>query len=336
MERINKKDFERFLYLKRGYSKGGIKTALKNFSQVLLWFKAHNRRLTTTSIEDFFVDKKNQGYKPNTLANYYTTFRLIEHYKGKKLLGDIKPPKSNREIPHILTEDELLALFHVTRAFGCYQGHSAQCLDGVYQTLIQFLYYTGCRISEAVSLKIKNVLPEYQVHFTETKNGDDRVVYLFPVVYHQVMRLCKNRHAEDYVFCSMTGNHVAIPSFEEDLKWRARKAGIKKRVYPHLFRHTLASHLAVAGVDVRVVQKILGHRDLNSTIYYEQFNKDKQIEAIHSLPLTLLYLDAKSRIKQIKKRLEMYKLNEDTRLDYNLHESTRYGKSGLILELFER
>jgi integrase/recombinase XerD len=336
MKEIKEEHYKKFLFLRRGYSQGGIKTALKNFRSVRKWFLVEEKALTKENVETFFMVKTEEKYKNNTLDNWYTVFRLLEHFTGKELVKDIRRPPKVREKPHILSHIEVIRLFAVERKFGLFRGRTAQPLNEVYKTLIMFLYYSGCRISEAVNLRVKHVLGDNRVHFVQTKNGDDRIVYIFPTVYRKLELFIQNQSSEGYVFRSMTENHISIPEFEKDLKWRAKKAGITKRIYPHLLRHTLASHLAQERVDIRATQKILGHRSLDSTIYYEQLNIDAQIYAIHSLPITQIYLPFSDRIQRIKKDIEKHKLEDDERSEYRLEQTTRYGKQGLIFELFEK
>jgi integrase/recombinase XerD len=206
----------------------------------------------------------------------------------------------------------------------------------VYKTLVEFLYFSACRREEALGLQVKHVLSDNEVLFVDTKNHEDRAVYIYPSCHKKLMAYCKDQPDDACVFRNMRGTKIHGVEFLKDLKKRARKAGITKRVWSHLIRHTTASHLAQADVPVRVVQKILGHKKLDSTIYYEQFNKDKQIDAIHSLPLIQHYLPVHDRIARAKTLVEKLGLSKDTRLEYALRETTRYGKTGLILEVFER
>ncbi len=279
---LDVKEFEKFLYLKKGRSTGGVLTALNQWHAIEGWFLAKKLELNAVNVEMYFNEKQRAGLKNGSLIGYLTAVHLVEAFTGLTLTKGIRLAKPVRELPTILTPEEVQKLLDAKLPLGWYNGYSLENIERTYQTLTAFLYWTGCRVGEALSLKVKDMQGN-MVIFRMTKNATERQVYLSPDRYEQIKALARGKNGDDYVFRNSKGKKIHGVDFRKNLKRRAKEAGITKDVYPHLLRHTLASHLAQNNTDVRVTQKILGHKKLDSTIYYEQFNSDKQVEALNNL-----------------------------------------------------
>lgn len=129
-----------------------------------------------------------------------------------------------------------------------------------------FIAFTGCRFNEATSLTIdKFDLTLGRAIFTETKNKRSREVFISEPLISRLKTLTCERSKAEFVFLSTTGKQIIPQAFERELKIRAKLAGIMKRVYPHLFRHSFATQLLMSGVDITVVASILGHVDIQTT-----------------------------------------------------------------------
>jgi site-specific recombinase XerD len=136
------------------------------------------------------------------------------------------------------------------------------------------LYGTGVRRTELTRLKVRDIDSRRMVvHIQDGKGGQDRDVMLSPVLLEELRahwrRLRKksgwlfpgNRwHSADHPMDDKTPYHACVES--------ARRAGIKKRIYPHVLRHCFATHLLEAGADLHTIQILLGHRDLKETARY--------------------------------------------------------------------
>jgi site-specific recombinase XerD len=104
------------------------------------------------------------------------------------------------------------------------------------------------------------------VIYRETKNGEIRVVPIGKSVYDLIQTL---PHRSELVFCSYRGGVLGQPQLNLDFKRRALTIGIKKPVYNHIFRHSYITTMLEAGVDVSDVARIVGHKNLNSTMRYK-------------------------------------------------------------------
>ena len=110
------------------------------------------------------------------------------------------------------------------------------------------------------------------IHIKKAKGDKERVVF-----FHETLinLLDKNKENEGFIFFSERGNIYNKRTIQQIVKNSAIKAGIKRKVHPHTLRHSFATHLLEAGADIRYIQKLLGHKNLQTTqIYTHVANKD--------------------------------------------------------------
>lgn len=169
-------------------------------------------------------------------------------------------PKKNKTIPDILTFEEVRKLIDATKN----QKHTL---------IIKLLYGTGLRVSEVIQLKKSEINFEealIKVHLGKGKK--DRFVKL-PESVIEELRNFSNMGDSIYLFESQKGGKLSIKTIQLILSKNAQKAGIKKRVYPHLLRHSFATHLLEQGTDLRIIQKLLGHSSIKTTQRYTQISQ---------------------------------------------------------------
>jgi integrase/recombinase XerD len=188
---------------------------------------------------------------PGTVTNHLCALRFLY----------IQTLKKRYRLPTVLSQEEV-----------------AQLIDAAptpfYRTILMTLYGTGARRTELTRLKVSDIDSRRMVvHIQDGKGGQDRDVMLSPVLLEELrahwQRLRKkslwlfpgNRwHSADHPMDDKTPYLACIES--------ARRAGIKKRVYPHVLRHCFATHLLEAGADLHTIQILLGHHDLKETARY--------------------------------------------------------------------
>lgn len=269
-------------------------TLKSRFKTVARYFKDND--LNFKSFNQFLYERKQAGYKPTSLNNLT---KIVKHYGEYcqcdefKKLGYYKEVRSEFEL---LNPEEIKSLAEVEVDYKkCKIDNNLR-----YKTLIYFLALLGCRIQEALNLKwldIKHNTICYTATFRDTKNGDNRTVPIPSFVYDLLDKLPKK---ELLVFNSYRGNAMAEPQINADLKRRAELAGIKKRVFCHLFRHSFITTLIKAGVPITHVSRICGHRDIKSTNYYTSLILDDLLEAQLSHPLLKEIIDFPTLSNRIK------------------------------------
>ncbi len=168
--------------------------------------------------------------------------------------------KKNKTIPDILTIEEIKKLIKNTTNIK-------------HRLIIKLLYGCGLRVSEIVNLKKDNLdFEEGLIHIKLAKGKKDRFVKIPDSLTDELKNYWELNNTE-ILFPSIRGGKLTIATIQAILKNSAKKAGIKKRVYPHLLRHSFATHLLEQGTDLRIIQKLLGHSDIKTTQIYTQISQ---------------------------------------------------------------
>jgi site-specific recombinase XerD len=176
--------------------------------------------------------------------------------------------KKNKGLPNILTVYEVKKLIQVTN-------------NPKHKLIIKIIYGTGLRVSEVVSLRKEDInFEENLIKVRLGKGKKDRFVKLPESIKLELKAICDLTNSK-YLFWSQRGGRLTTKTIQSILKNSSKKAGIKKRVYPHLLRHSFATHLLEQGTDLRVIQKLLGHSSIKTTQIYTQISQ-AQIKNVKS------------------------------------------------------
>ncbi len=192
--------------------------------------------------------------------------------------------RDRRRLPTVLSADELRRLFEVVAR---HPRHEA---------LLMTLYGSGLRISEALGLKPVDIDSRRMlIHVRGGKGNKDRMVKLSTQLLAALRENWRSRPANDagiWLFPQIAHPDRAMESStaERIVSRAAGRAGIAKRVTPHTLRHSYATHLLDAGVDLRTIQLLLGHTDLKTTSLYMHVSQARLRAA--ASPLDLLYPQA--------------------------------------------
>ena len=143
-----------------------------------------------------------------------------------------------------------------------------------HKLVIMFLYYAGLRLDEVRNLKWENLDFERKlIQLKITKGGHERVVFLHEKLINALEFFGKVK--DGLIFVSERRKMYNKRTIQQIVKNAGKKAGIKKPVHPHVLRHSFATHLLEAGCDIRYIQDLLGHKNLQTTqIYTHVANKD--------------------------------------------------------------
>jgi integrase/recombinase XerD len=196
---------------------------------------------------------------------------------------DIPYPKHPRRLPAILTVEEVARLIDSAR----------NLLD---RTLLMVLYSTGMRNCELRHLQVKDIDSKSMlIHIQRGKGGRDRYVPLSPKLLETLREYWRWMKPKTWLFPGTVHNWRADNPLTPKVVWdacqfAARRAGIKKRVYAHLLRHSYATHLLEAGADLRTIQLLLGHVRLEHTAVYLHLSR-RHLQAFPS-PLDTLQVSS--------------------------------------------
>jgi len=186
---------------------------------------------------------------------------------GKKVAVDIKTPKKQRRLPEVPTKEDIQKMIN-----------SAKKLRN--KLLIEFMYASGLRVSECAKIKVENLdLEEKTGLLKEGKGGKDRFFILSDKLVEDLKKYLKTQDSE-YIFPGPKGP-MGVRNIQRIISNIAKKSGVKKRIYCHLLRHAFATHLLEAGVDIRKIQELLAHSNLQTTQFYTQVST-KELKKVKS------------------------------------------------------
>jgi len=319
---INEKDLQSFITIKKNLSSQSIRHCLIRLRVINKWLG--NRDLTKELVEEFFLTLKNKGQKNNSLNTYYFTFRQISDYlkdrgKSSNFLHGFSSFKKEKPDIVVLTIEEVEKLLETTVLRR--KLLSGFDLEFIYKTMTMFIAYTGCRYSEAANLKIKNLdLSAGKATFIETKTNENRTTYFTEPLISSLILLIKDRELNDFVFKNSKGK-IHPQDFIADLRTRAKLAGITKRIYPHLLRHSYITHMLESEVPITEVATLVGHKDIQTTYSTYMHLADLTIKkASMRNPLLARNVDPIDKLRMIKEAIEGFHVEKDSRFFYDFQD----------------
>jgi integrase/recombinase XerD len=241
---------------------------------------------TPQTVIDFLVQIKNEGLSANSmnrslaaLRGFYK-FLLQEKVLDESPLAHIELAKVWMRLPDTVSKEEMNLILQQPG-----DQTPANLRDSA---MLELLYATGLRVSELIGLTMNSI--NWQVGFLIVmgKGSKERVVPIGKTAYDIVRRyvdearpkLIKSK-TTDCLFLNRFGGPFTRQGLWKIIVGYAQKAGLHKKVHPHTFRHSFASHLLAGGADLRAVQVMLGHSDISTTQIYTHVTKDR-LKEIHS------------------------------------------------------
>ncbi|MGQ9572172.1 MAG: site-specific tyrosine recombinase/integron integrase [Dehalococcoidia bacterium] len=202
----------------------------------------------------------------SSIRSFYRFLARQGHVEHDPLAG-VRGPKKGRRLPGVLSRRQVLAIL------GAVEGDSPNALRD--RAILELLYAAGVRLSELVALDISDVdIPEQQVRVVG-KGNKERIALMGRAAADALQRYLRQgrptlvqRPQERALFLNRQGGRLSARAVQLMVRRCALKAGLDERVFPHLLRHTFATHMLDGGADLRVVQELLGHASVGSTQIY--------------------------------------------------------------------
>jgi integrase/recombinase XerD len=277
-----KKDFETYLRLEKSLSENSIWAYNDDINKLEKFFTdtGINRLPAEVTYEDlkdflawFAADNQNARTQSRTISGIRSFFRflLIEGEINENPASLIESPKIGLKLPEVLSVKEIDDIINVID-LSKPEGHRNKAI-------IETLYGCGLRVSELVNLRLTDI------HYGEgfiTVTGKGNKQRLVPVSNKALKEIDiykpdRNRlpviHDENIVFLNRRGRKLTRAMIFTIIKDLAARAGIKKKVSPHTFRHSFATHLVEGGADLRAVQEMLGHESILTTEIYTHIDR---------------------------------------------------------------
>lgn len=283
--------FLNYLSVERGLS-GNTTSSYGKDLNFYMDFLAENKinALSKTSKDDvtgFMRYQKDKGLSGNSIARRLAAIKSFYKFLARERVlksdpaGLIDSPKLWKKIPEALSINEIEALLAQP---------NLRDRQGIRdKAILEALYATGMRVSEAVNLKSNNVNLEVGFLRCIGKGAKERIIPLGKKAAESIKRylaasrpyFLRGRESE-YLFVSRLGKKISRQSFWKIIKKYAVAARIKKPIKPHILRHSFATHLLERGADLRSVQEMLGHANISTTQIYTHINKDR-LKSIHKM-----------------------------------------------------
>lgn len=189
--------------------------------------------------------------------------------KQPKKLDRVNYPKKQNKLPVVYSVEEIQKLFDA-------------CENLKHKVVLSLLYSTGLRISELLNLKWEDIdRSRMIINVIQGKGAKDRQVMLPPSLIPLLEKYWKEYKSKEYVLNGQFELKYSETSVSSVLKQLAEKAGVKKRIYPHLLRHCSFTHMVEAGTDINLVQRLAGHKSVKTTGIYLHISHNR-ISSIQS------------------------------------------------------
>jgi len=251
----------------RGFSQKTISAYIFHNQKFLDFTKKQPEQITKDDIKSYIAYlMSDKNYKPSSINLTLCCLRFFyEEMLEKDIFKKVKRPKSEKKIPVVLTKDEVKKLIQAPK-------------NKKHKLLIEFLYSSGLRVSEAVNMKMEDLDLDKKIGIVKSGKGKkDRFIILSNnLVEHLKKYFEKKKDNNPYIFPAKSEDKpITIRQAQKIVKNAAVKAGINKRVFCHALRSSFATHLLESGTDIRVIQELLGHTNLQTTERYTKVSTEQ-------------------------------------------------------------
>ncbi len=261
-------EFIRYISYQKNYSQHTVSAYRADLEQFISFAGQNLDAIDLEVLRNFLFYLKNRQYNPRSSGRKiaaiksFFNFLVRRGYVKKNPALLISSPKLPERLPSFLTYEE------VEKILDAANGTDQQGLRD--RAMMELLYSSGLRVGELVSLKIHDINILEGTVKVKGKGSKERIVPVGSYALNYLFDYLKKRSGfrSDFVFLNKKGKVLTTRSVERIVKKYAKKAGIIKKITPHTFRHSFATHLLDRGADLRTVQEMLGHSDIATTQIY--------------------------------------------------------------------
>jgi integrase/recombinase XerD len=289
---IQKRGFKGFLAIEKSLSDNSIEAYLRDIEKLTQYLELENKnhltpiQVTLEDLQHFLSTIFELGLSVRSQARIISGIKAFYNYLIIENLSKVNPaellesPKLGRKLPDTLSIEEIQTLID-TIDLSSMNGERNKAI-------LETLYGCGLRVSELVNLKISNIYFDEEFIKVVGKGDKERLVPIsgsalkqIDIYLNQVRNHVKiAKGFEDFVFLNRSGKSLTRVMIFTIIKKLTEKAGIKKTISPHTFRHSFATHLVNAGADLRAVQDMLGHVSITTTEIYMHLDRSYLHEEI--------------------------------------------------------
>ena len=279
-----------YLKVEKGLSQNTLKNYKRDLDSYTQYLESSGitnfSQVTEQDISRYISKLKAKGLETATINRALSSIRgfhtfLFEEERGQSNPAElIDSPKSIRKLPDTLSIDEVISLLENIPV-----DESGLWIRN--RAMLECLYATGIRVSELVGITRQQLMTQEGVLRVRGKGGKERIVPVGRIALEWIQRylaeirpgLIKQKRTNDMLFLNRRGTPISRVSVWNIIQEAAKSADLNKRIYPHILRHSFATHMLEAGADLRAVQELLGHSDISTTQIYTHIDRSylKQI-----------------------------------------------------------
>ena len=290
-----KKGFKAYLQLEKSLAENSVGAYLRDINRLTDFLLANKNlkspaEITLDDLQQYIKWLAQLGMNAASQARMISGIRafykycLLEDITSKDPSALLESPKLKRKLPDVLSFDEIENIIS--------QVDLSKPEGGRNKAILETMYSSGLRVSELVNLKISQLYLDVGFIRVLGKGDKERLVPIGSIaikyinIYKNEIRVhttTKQGH-EDVLFLNNRGSKISRVMIFMIIKDLVKKAGIKKIVSPHTFRHSFATHLIEGGADLRAVQEMLGHESITTTEIYTHLDREflrKTLEQFH-------------------------------------------------------
>lgn len=285
------KDFQYFLKLEKSLSQNSIDAYTSDLKKLLIFLKKKEtypepENIKADDLKGFLKFVNELGMSPRSQARLlsgikaFFKFLLLDDKIEEDPTALLEGPKIGQKLPEILSVqeiDQLLGKIDLSKS----EGHRNMAI-------LEVLYSCGLRVSELTELKISDLYLEKEFIKVIGKGDKERLIPIGQKAIHDIKNYLPdrnslayiNKESENILFLNRRGKKLSRVMIFIIIKDLAEKAHIPKKISPHTFRHSFATHLIEGGADLRAVQEMLGHESILTTEIYTHLDREYLRETI--------------------------------------------------------
>ncbi|BAQ10505.1 tyrosine recombinase xerc [Bacillus sp. OxB-1] len=272
-----------FVRLEKNYSSYTVSEYEKDVNEFLEFLKVEGlesleevtypvARLYVTRLYDKHLSRSTISRKISSVRSYFK-FANARYDISDIAFRSLHHPKKEERLPAFFYEEELKSLFDAC------DGRDKKSLRD--RALLELLYATGIRVSELTGIRLKDLDDQLGIVMVMGKGRKERYVpygefaqSALSAYLEESRPLLVKQKVHDALFVNLRGDPLTDGGVRHILKMLMERASIHSKIYPHMIRHTFATHLLSNGADMRTVQELLGHSHLSSTQVYTHITKE--------------------------------------------------------------
>jgi len=284
------KGFQNYLMLERALSGNSIEAYIRDVTKFVEFLSLREYDLNYSEIElahlqEFIYHLNDLGLHARSQARIISGLKAFFKYLMVEDLLDESPatlletPRLDKKIPHVLTPDEINLIISTLQ----YEKNDYIKIRNT--AMLETLYACGLRVSELTGLKISNLYMEVGVIKIIGKGNKERLIPIGESAQNSITEYMTHHHGRlslkrihpddaDTLFLNRRGKQLTRVMIFTIIKKLTGLAGIRKKVSPHTFRHSFATHLIEGGADLRAIQDMLGHESITTTEIYTHLDTD--------------------------------------------------------------